>query len=124
MSGMEIGVIVGGLVFGYWLVSFFTAKSPPKPMPEYVDFRNEALSDQMPAQAQAAPCTAAWYAVLEVAPTASADEIRAAYRRLISLYHPDKVTTLGPELQALAEQKSQQIGAAYRTGMQLRGVSA
>jgi hypothetical protein len=41
--------------------------------------------------ALAAPATArAWWEVLGVAKTATADEIRAAYRRLSSQHHPDK----------------------------------
>jgi DnaJ-domain-containing protein 1 len=33
-------------------------------------------------------------------------------------YHPDRVATLGPELQAMAEEKAKQINCAYET---LRG---
>lgn len=60
--------------------------------------------------------------MLELAPDAPPDDIRAAYRRCIGLYHPDKVAMLGAELQALAARKSQDIGAAYRAGMQLHGI--
>ena len=49
------------------------------------------------------------YQILGVIPTASADEIRAAYRRLARLYHPD--LNSGPE----AEARMQQINQAYDT---------
>jgi len=39
--------------------------------------------------------------------------IRAAYRREIRLYHPDRVAHLGPELLALAERKASEINLAY-----------
>ena len=58
-----------------------------------------------------------WYAVLKVAPSASVDEIRRAYKLQISQYHPDKVATLGAELRELAERKTKDITEAYRQGM-------
>src|SRR5262249_6097781 len=51
--------------------------------------------------------------ILEVIPTASPETIHAAYRSLISRYHPDKVTGLGPELQAIANARTKEINHAY-----------
>jgi DnaJ like chaperone protein len=59
--------------------------------------------------------------VLGVDPNASVEEIRQAYRLLISQYHPDRVATLGDELKALAERKSKDITRAYREAMNVRG---
>ncbi len=53
------------------------------------------------------------YALLELSPDASTEEIRAAYRRAVSRYHPDKVAHLGPEFQELAHKKLLAIQAAY-----------
>ena len=53
------------------------------------------------------------YRVLEVAPTASDDEIRRAYRRMSMKHHPDKVAHLGPEFQKTATEKFQRVNAAY-----------
>jgi hypothetical protein len=41
------------------------------------------------------------------------EQIRSKYINLISLYHPDRVQHLGPELKELAELKSKEINAAY-----------
>jgi hypothetical protein len=41
------------------------------------------------------------------------EEIRSKYIGMISLYHPDRVQHLGPELKELAEIKSKEINAAY-----------
>jgi hypothetical protein len=41
------------------------------------------------------------------------EQIRSKYIDLISLYHPDRVQHLGPELKELAETKSKEINAAY-----------
>lgn len=51
--------------------------------------------------------------VLEVAPNASAEEVRAAYQRLVQSYHPDQVAHLGPELREVAERRTKEINAAY-----------
>ena len=53
------------------------------------------------------------YDTLEVIPTASPETIQAAYRSLISRYHPDKVAGLGPELQAIANVRTREINHAY-----------
>jgi DnaJ-class molecular chaperone len=54
------------------------------------------------------------YKVLGLSKLASQAEIKTAYRDQISRYHPDKVGHLGPELQELAEKKTQQINWAYQ----------
>jgi hypothetical protein len=41
------------------------------------------------------------------------EQVRSKYIGLISLYHPDRVQHLGPELKELAEIKSKEINAAY-----------
>lgn len=53
------------------------------------------------------------YTVLGVPAGASQDEIEQAYRRRMSEYHPDKLATAAPELQALAERRASEINAAY-----------
>jgi DnaJ like chaperone protein len=55
------------------------------------------------------------YAVLEVSPTANKQEVKRAYRRLISRNHPDKLIAQGlPEsMIKLANNKTQQITKAY-----------
>lgn len=41
------------------------------------------------------------------------EQIRAKYIHQVSLYHPDKVQHLGPELKALAESKTKELNTAY-----------
>ncbi len=52
--------------------------------------------------------------MLEVAQTASADEIKQAFRREIAKYHPDKVQHLGREFQEIAAVKAADLTRAYK----------
>ena len=63
------------------------------------------------------------YAVLEVSPSATDDEVRQAYRRMAMKNHPDKVATLGPEVQKAAAEKFRQIQEAYETIKKERGIN-
>lgn len=51
--------------------------------------------------------------VLGVRRDASPEEIKKAYYELVKQYHPDRVNSLGPELQALAREKTTQLNRAY-----------
>ena len=53
------------------------------------------------------------WSVLEIPEGASQEEVKAAYHRLSSQYHPDKVQHLGKDLQEVANQKFIQINQAY-----------
>ncbi len=63
-----------------------------------------------------------WYKILEVEPAAGPEEIKVAYRRMIALYHPDKVNSLGVDLRAMAERRAKEINAAYAMARKLRGL--
>lgn len=54
------------------------------------------------------------YAILGIAPSASREDIQAAYRARMREYHPDRVAHLGEELQQLAHRKALEIQQAYR----------
>jgi DnaJ like chaperone protein len=55
------------------------------------------------------------YRALGVSPSASNDEVKMAYRRLMNRHHPDKLVARGlPEsMIGVAEQKTHEIRAAY-----------
>lgn len=53
------------------------------------------------------------YRILGITPSATDDEVRKAYRRMAVQYHPDKVATLGTDVQKAAEEKFKAISQAY-----------
>jgi len=55
-----------------------------------------------------------YYELLEVSPSAPADEIKKAFRAQIARYHPDKVQHLGKEFQAMAAERAAELTEAYR----------
>ncbi|MCR4824595.1 MAG: TerB family tellurite resistance protein [Bacteroidales bacterium] len=63
------------------------------------------------------------YAVLEISPSATDDEVKSAYRRMAMKNHPDKVASLGPDVQKAAEEKFRQIQEAYETIKKQRGLN-
>ena len=54
-----------------------------------------------------------YYELLELPPTASADDIKRAFRQQISRYHPDKVHHLGKEFQEMAAVRAAELTEAY-----------
>lgn len=55
------------------------------------------------------------YAILGVRPTASDDDVKKAYRRLMNQHHPDKLVSKGlpEEMMKVATTKTQEIKSAY-----------
>ena len=48
--------------------------------------------------------------------------MKAAYRRMAMKHHPDKVATLGQDVQKAAEEKFRKIQEAYETIKKERGM--
>jgi DnaJ like chaperone protein len=63
-----------------------------------------------------------YYQILGVERGASQDEIKKAYRKLAVKYHPDKVATLGEDVQKAAEEKFKAVNKAYETICKERGL--
>ena len=62
------------------------------------------------------------YKVLEIDPTATDEEVRATYRKLVLKHHPDRVATLGEDIKRAAEEKLQSINNAKEIIYKARGM--
>lgn len=61
------------------------------------------------------------YKILEIDPSATDDEVKKAYRKMAVKYHPDKVATLGEDVQKAAEEKFKAVAQAYEAIRKERG---
>lgn len=62
------------------------------------------------------------YQILEIAPNADNTEVKRAYRRMASKYHPDKNRNVGEEHQKMAEAKFIKVQEAYEQIKTERGM--
>ena len=60
------------------------------------------------------------YKILEVQPTASVDEVKSAYRKMVKKYHPDKLRSSDPAMVKGAEEKFRAVRKAYEIIMEKR----
>ena len=63
------------------------------------------------------------YKVLEIEPSATDDEVKAAYRKLALKHHPDRVASLGEDIHKAAEEKFRQINEAKDKIYKARGIN-
>jgi len=61
------------------------------------------------------------YKILDLTREASDDDVKKAYRKLATKYHPDKVSYLGEDVQEAAKEKFQKLNEAYEKIKKERG---
>jgi DnaJ like chaperone protein len=71
-------------------------------------------ADYTSIEAMMIPKTDWAYDVLEIASTATDEEVKKAYRKMAVKYHPDKVSYLGEEVQQAASEKFKKVNEAYQ----------
>ncbi len=62
------------------------------------------------------------YKILGINSGATDEEVKKAYRRMAVKYHPDKVATLGEDVQKAAEEKFKAVAQAYEAICKERGI--
>lgn len=59
----------------------------------------------------------AWFTVLGLSSTATIEEVKEAYKRLVKQNHPDRVYGMSPALRELAETETKRLNAAFRQAL-------
>ena len=54
-----------------------------------------------------------YYEILDIPPSATDEQIRAAYRILVQLHHPDRLQQMSPAVREYAEERLKKINLAY-----------
>ena len=72
--------------------------------------------------AQFRPSNDSNYRILEIESSATDEEVKKAYRKMAIKYHPDKVATLGEDIQKAAEEKFKAVNQAYEAICKERGI--
>lgn len=67
--------------------------------------------------------TTSAYKILEITSDASDEDVKKAYRKMALKYHPDRVSTMGEDVQKAAKIKFQELQAAYEEIKKQRGMS-
>jgi len=82
-----------------------------------------SVSDFESIQAMFYKNTTASYKILEITPDSTDAEVKKAYRKMASKFHPDKVHHLGEEFQKMAEDKFKSVNDAYQQIKKERGIN-
>ena len=93
------GAVLGALVGHAFDAGWFRQRRADTPPP--------------PPSSRPAPSAQEDYRILGISEQSSDEELERAYRKLMSQYHPDRVSGAADEFRELAEQRTRSINAAY-----------
>jgi DnaJ-domain-containing protein 1 len=120
MGWLEFAVVVGCGLVGFVVVNIDNrrAKTQQGEGSESVNAERERTRKNQSATKDDLPRT--WWEVLNVDKNATAEQIKEAFRKEISKYHPDRVEGLGIELRELADRKAKEVNGAYAVAKEQR----
>ncbi|MGM0666709.1 MAG: TerB family tellurite resistance protein [Bacteroidota bacterium] len=76
-------------------------------------YLNISVKDRESLKNMFIPSDDAFYKILEIAPTASNEEVKKAYRKMARKFHPDMVSHLGEDFREIANEKFRKVNEAY-----------
>lgn len=111
---MKILALLVGVVVGFWFIGQIFERRKTNPGPSSTE-ETGGPDDSRPyaGAPQDHDLMAKACNVLELDSPFTQQELRTAYRRQMSQYHPDKVSGLGRELREVADRKTKEINAAF-----------
>jgi DnaJ-domain-containing protein 1 len=130
MGWLEFGVIVGCCLVGFIIMNAVIdgrrAKAEGQQKDGDAKKQNSGSKDEEATQTSSdrqrrTSNPHSWWETLNVDQNAPTDQIKAAFRKEISKYHPDRVEGLGVELRELADRMAKEVNHAYTLAKQQRG---
>jgi DnaJ-domain-containing protein 1 len=127
MGLLEFGVIVGCCLVGFIIMNAVIdarrAKAEGQQKSDGAKETNSGSKEEERTQTSGdrQGRTRSWWETLNVDQNASAEQIKSAFRKEISKYHPDRVEGLGVELRELADRMAKEVNHAYTLAKQQRG---
>lgn len=122
MKGSEIFIVLVMGYAGYIIVSVLLHRFEKKKAPDDTSRKDAPREEKSSREKETGAnpdfeSTPHWSTVLGILRGASDAEIRAAFKKQVSLYHPDKVASLGAEFNEVAQRRTKEINAAYVEAM-------
>jgi hypothetical protein len=93
------------------------ARSAPDQAIEWTDADSAADADASGGVTGAEHEADEWFTMLGVSPSATAEQVREAYKTLIKQTHPDLVQSLSPAIRQFAEAETKRINVAYEQAL-------
>ncbi len=130
MGWLEFGVIVGCGLLGFIIMNAVIdarrAKAEGQQKSDGAKEKNSGSKEEERTQTSGdrqgrTNPPRSWWETLNVDQNASAEQIKSAFRKEISKYHPDRVEGLGVELRELADRMAKEVNHAYTLAKQQRG---
>jgi DnaJ-domain-containing protein 1 len=122
MGWLEFAVVVGCGLVGFVIMNAFIdnrrVKTQQREGSENANAERERTRKDRSARKDDIPHT--WWEILNVDKNATAEQIKEAFRKEISKYHPDRVEGLGIELRELADRKAKEVNGAYAVAKEQR----
>jgi DnaJ-domain-containing protein 1 len=130
MGWLEFAVIVGCCLVGFFIMNAVIDARRAKAEGQQKDSdakkqksgskNEEATRTSGDRQRRTSP-PRSWWETLNVDQNAPPEQIKTAFRKEISKYHPDRVEGLGAELRELADRMAKEVNHAYTLAKQQRG---
>ncbi|MGC2593724.1 MAG: J domain-containing protein [Xanthobacteraceae bacterium] len=104
--------------YGYEFSTFRElARSDPGQLVDQLDIAEASAASAPGTDTTEAGADGAWYDVLGLPSSATIEQVKEAFKRLVKQNHPDRLHDMSPALRALAETETKRLNAVFRQAL-------
>ena len=104
--------------YGYEFSTFKElARSDPGQLVDQLDIAEAGADAEPGTDTTEAGVDGAWYDVLGLPSSATIEQVKEAFKRLVKQNHPDRLHDMSPALRTLAETETKRLNAAFRQAL-------